>query len=78
MPGIRLVTPYVWPYEHTLLLLPQTLLFAWLDDRKWAWLVYISGTVIVRHRPGAKLSSPYREHAGPSEGSPAIGVQATL
>jgi NADH:ubiquinone oxidoreductase subunit 6 (subunit J) len=45
--GSLLVTPYVWAYEHALLLLPLALLFAWMDDRKWAWLVWISGTVIV-------------------------------
>jgi hypothetical protein len=45
--GSLLVTPYLWTYEHALLLLPLALLFAWMDDRWRAWLVYTLGAVIV-------------------------------
>jgi hypothetical protein len=46
--GVSLaITPYVWAYEHALLLIPLVLLFVWIRERRWAWLVWGSGSVVL-------------------------------
>jgi hypothetical protein len=45
--GSLVVTPYVWAYEHALLLIPLVLLFVWIEERKLAWAVWILGSVVV-------------------------------
>lgn len=45
--GSLMVTPYVWAYEHALLLIPLVLLFVWVRDRKLAWVAWILGSMVV-------------------------------
>jgi hypothetical protein len=45
--GSLLVTPYAWAYEHTLLLLPMTLIFSRINHRYAAIFVWLALTLII-------------------------------